>query len=91
MYLFGFISVSQRNLEYAAVNHVLFCYAIMILQLVNFILCLYIPNALFCWYFERGSVCVYFQLAVGICETCKRLVCVSGVGMIPCISTIFYL
>lgn len=57
MYLFGFISVSQRNLEYAAVNHVLFCYAIMILQLVNFILCLYIPNTLFVGILREG-VCV---------------------------------
>lgn len=62
IYLIAFISVSQRNLEYAAVNHVLFFYAIIIFQLVIFFVCVYIPNTLFCWYFERGSVCVCISI-----------------------------
>lgn len=66
IYLIAFISVSQRNLEYAAVNHVLFFYAIIIFQLVNFFLCVCTFPIHFFVGILREGVCVHFHLAVGI-------------------------
>lgn len=55
------------------------------------IFCAYRLPIHFCVGIWREEVCVCLYLALGIYKTCKRLFCISGIEVIPCISIILRL